>query len=102
MQNIVAGFRTTGVFPFNGYVLQPSVSTPPRFNPISLPERKFIPLYSPARQGDSPARHDVPIFSDDELSLFQRRAMTCHLMIVTASGYKSIVLILLSDPVLKL
>ena len=53
MSSVIAGFRTTGVYPFNRHALQPATDTPTSFNPASLCDRtglKFIPLYSPARQ----------------------------------------------------
>ena len=50
MTNIIAGFRTTGVYPFNRDALQSKVLSS-SFDPTSLSTRtglKFIPLYSPA------------------------------------------------------
>ena len=70
MQNIVGGFRTTGVYPFN----RSALSLPKESKRVSLAERtglQFIPLYSPARQ----KRAQVPVvsFSIEEMARFQRR-----------------------------
>ena len=71
MQNIIAGFRTTGVFPFDpSVILAPKK---PKRRP-SLAERtglQFIPLYSPSsRKLDTTA---VANFSPNEIARFQVR-----------------------------
>ena len=51
MENIVSGFRHTGVYPFNRDALRPKPPQP-TFDPASLTEKtglRYIPLYSPAR-----------------------------------------------------
>lgn len=76
MVNIVAGFRSSGVYPLNRSAQEaPAKSTrePQNFNPSSLGERtglKYIPLYSPAR----PRQHTTQSleFSEDEFHQFQR------------------------------
>lgn len=53
MTNIIAGFRTTGIYPFNRHALLPAPPTPSKFNPSALckgTKLKFIPLYSPAKK----------------------------------------------------
>ena len=70
MQNIVGGFRTTGVYPFNRSVLIPVKES----RRISLAERtglRFIPLYSPSCR----KRAQVPVlsFSTEEIAKFQKR-----------------------------
>lgn len=86
MTNIIAGFHTTGVYPFNWDALQLKVLSS-SFDPTSHSTRtglKFIPLYSPAAPrcrsklptsvnshvdgSDSPTS-----FTVDEIKLFQRR-----------------------------
>ena len=54
MSNVIAGFRTTGIFPFNRNALLPVTEsqTPSKFNPKSLckgTKLKFIPVYSPCK-----------------------------------------------------
>ncbi len=76
MSSVIAGFRTTGVYPFDRHALQPAGSTPTRFNPASLSERtglNFIPLYSPARQRSVASSPSVATFTKDEMVRFQRQ-----------------------------
>ena len=79
MTNIIAGFRTTGIFPFNRNALLPVVGseTPSKFNPKSLCEGtklKFIPVYTPA-QGKSvpPSSSLLYNFTEEEVALFTKR-----------------------------
>ena len=72
LQNIVAGFHTTGVFPFNRSIVSPPKDS--RHHLDSLAKRtglKFIPIYSPARH--KPAKNPVVYFSTEEMSRFQVR-----------------------------
>ena len=49
IQNVIGGFRTTGVYPFD----RSSLSLPEKSNRASLAERTglgFVPLYSPSHQ----------------------------------------------------
>ncbi len=75
--SVIAGFRTTGVYPFDQHALQPAGSTPTRFNPAFLSERTglnfIIPLYSPARQHSVTSSPSVATFTKDEMVRFQRR-----------------------------
>ena len=53
MRNIMAGFRTTGVYPFNRDAIQIVDSAPHTSAFVSLPESTelaFIPLYSPVHR----------------------------------------------------
>ena len=52
LANIVAGFRVTGVCPFNRNAIRLPSEESTKFNPEALPKStgiKYIPLYSPAR-----------------------------------------------------
>lgn len=69
-QNIIAGFRATGVFPVNrNAIVLPGEQPRPFGTPTAvLAERKginFMPFYSPARSRSQ--------FSEEELECFQRR-----------------------------
>ena len=53
MENVMAGFRTTGIFPFNRHALRPHERQSGKFRPASLSEKtglRFIPLYTPTRR----------------------------------------------------
>ena len=76
MTNITSGFKVTGVYPVNRdavHVPGPGSSGPQ----LSLPEATglaYIPLYSPAKRSRSLAGStSIPVFSEKELCLFQRR-----------------------------
>ena len=85
MKNITAGFRTTGIYPFNRYAIIPAPSPASKFDPKSLctgTKIKFLPLYSPSYKSHpsgnvqlaSPQLVAAPIsFSEEEISLFSRR-----------------------------
>ena len=69
MQNIVAGFHTTGVYPFNHSALSPSKDS----KEVTFAEKsgsRFIPLYSPARKPGVPPTAVVS-FSPEEITRFQ-------------------------------
>ena len=69
IQNISAGFRSTGIYPLNRNALLP----PPQEEENSLAERtglKFIPLYSPMKRKSTPK---VLRFSEEEEKRFQKR-----------------------------
>ena len=71
MQNVVAGFYTTGVYPFNRSALISSKES----KQVSLAEKtglQFIPLYSPARKPDKQPTAVVS-FSPEEIGHFQVR-----------------------------
>ena len=71
MQNIIAGFRITGVYPFDRYVLLPRES-----KRVSLADRtglKFIPLYSPARRQPSKSSARMSYFSPEDIARYQAR-----------------------------
>ena len=76
MTNVIAGFRTTGIFPFNRNALSVSGSeTPSKFNPKSLCEStklKFIPVYSPAQSKSMPPSSYYD-FTEEEFALFTKR-----------------------------
>ena len=53
MTNIIAGFRTTGIYPFNRHALLPAPPTPSKFNLSVLcqgTKLKVHPPYSPAKR----------------------------------------------------
>ena len=69
MQNVVAGFHTTGVYPFNRSVVNPSKES----NQVSLAEKTglwFIPLYSLARKPDTQPTA-LMSFSPEEIARFR-------------------------------
>lgn len=71
MENIVSGFRHTGVYPFNRDALLPKPAKL-TFDPTSLMNKtglRYIPLYSPAR----PSRPAPLQFTPDEIVRYQRR-----------------------------
>ena len=85
MKNIVAGFRTTGIYPFNPKALLPQPDIDPQsFSPASLCKRtglKYIPLYSPVpkfRKGESSSA-TVTVLSHDELESASLVKSTPHL-----------------------
>ena len=82
MTNVIAGFHTTGIFPFNRNALLPvsRSETPSKFNPKSLCEGtklKFIPVYSPATPAQSksiPSSSSLLYdFTEEEVALFTKR-----------------------------
>ena len=78
MTNVIAGFLTTGIFPFNRNALSVSGSeTPSKFNPKSLCEGtklKFIPVYSPAQSKSMPPSSSLLYdFTEEEVALFTKR-----------------------------
>ena len=69
MQNIIAGFRITGVYPFDCSVLLPKES-----KRVSLADKtglKFIPPYSPAHRQPSKSSARVSHFSPEEIARYQ-------------------------------
>ena len=71
MSNVVAGFRTTGVYPVN----RPAVEGMRGKACESLAEKAgltFIPLYSPSNRS-AQARRAGTTVDPDEITLFQRR-----------------------------
>jgi len=74
MRNIVSGFHTTGVYPFNRSALR--ASSQPKPKRVSLAEQtglRFIPLYSPSRRPTEVNSPGVHSFSTEEIALFQHR-----------------------------
>ena len=76
MTNVIARFRTTGIFPFNRNALLPvkESQTPSKFNPESLckgTKLKFIPVYSPVQSKPMPP--SSPPFTEEEITLFTQR-----------------------------
>ena len=72
MENVISGFRTTGVYPINrGAVF---IKTPVKSRTTNLEAKKihYLPLYSP-----SLSRHISPVhnatFTTEEILRFQRR-----------------------------
>ena len=71
IQNVIGGFRTTGVYPFD----RSDLSLPQKSNRASLAERTglgFVPLYSPSHQRQH-SRVSVVTFSTEEIATYQRR-----------------------------
>ena len=81
MTNVIAGFYTTGIFPFNRNALLPvsGSETPSKFNPKSLCEGtklKFIPVYSPAtpaQRKSMPSSGSLLYDFTEEVVLFTNR-----------------------------
>ena len=82
MTNVIAGFHTTGIFPFNRNALLPVLGseTPFKFNPKSLCEGtklKFTPVYSPATPAQSKSMPSscslLYDFTEEEVALFTKR-----------------------------
>ena len=76
MTNVIAGFRTTGIFPFNRNALLPVTEslTPSKFNPKSLckgTKLKFIPVYSPVQSKPMPPS-SPPLYNFTEEEITQR------------------------------
>lgn len=76
MENVISGFRSTGVFPLNRKALASAATPPPkpRFDPASLAERtglQYIPLYSPARRCQETPQPAT--FTTEEFSRFQHQ-----------------------------
>lgn len=60
--NVVAGFRVTGICPFNRNAISLPSEEPKKFNPEALPRTsgiKYIPLYSPVGSSQKKKFHDV-------------------------------------------
>lgn len=78
MKNVIAGFHTTGIFPFNRHALQTKDVTS-KFDPSSLSKKtglKYIPFYSPVRRSlapVSPSTPTEPVFTTQETTCFERR-----------------------------
>ena len=73
MQNVITGFRITGVFPVDRTVIATSPLPTPKVISEELQTRtgvSFVPLYSPVVHKK---QHSVLTFSDDEMLLFQHR-----------------------------
>lgn len=78
MKNVIAGFHTTGIFPFNRHALRTKDVTS-KFDPSSLSKTtglKYIPLYSPVRRSLaplSPSTPTEPVFTTQATTCFERR-----------------------------
>ena len=77
MTNIIAGFRTTGVYPLDrsAIPIRAAVREAGGRRCESLAERtglQFIPLYSPSRQRAEPELEVVTVDSE-QIALFQKR-----------------------------
>ena len=71
MSNIFAGFRMTGIYPFDRYALRPQDDQQKK----SIAERnglKFIPMFTP-KPRRSCGHPETLIFSEEEVQLFQKR-----------------------------
>ena len=76
MTNIIAGFRTTGIFPFarSAVDLRGYHGVPEKR--MSLPQRtglQFIPLFSPLKSTQSSPKPQAPVFESSEMEVYQRR-----------------------------
>ena len=70
MSNIFAGFRMTGIYPFDRYALRPQDDKQKK----SIAERnglKLIPMFTP-KPRRSRGHPETPIFSEEEVKLFQK------------------------------
>ena len=71
MSNIIAGFRMTGIYPFDRYALRPQDDQHKK----SIAEKnglKFIPMFTP-KPRRSRGHPETPMFSEEEVQLFQKR-----------------------------
>ena len=77
MQNVIGGFKTTGIYPFNRHALRPREQQHGQFRPAALSEKtglKFTPLYTPTRSRqlrsvpDSTHLHQLSHLHGDEKS----------------------------------
>ena len=71
MSNIIAGFRMTGIYPFDRYALRPQDNQHKK----SIAEKnglKFIPMFTP-KPRRSRGHPETPMFSEEEVQLFQKR-----------------------------
>ena len=74
--NVIAGFRCTGMYPFNRTAIPPLSPSRSGSKRTSLSEKtglKFIPLFTPVRNdrpADCPAS---PRFTEDEMSAFAHK-----------------------------
>ena len=62
LPNIMAGFRVTGICPFNRNAISLPSEEPTKFNPEALSQAtgiKYIPLYSPARSNQQKKHHSA-------------------------------------------
>ena len=76
-KNIIAGFKTTGIYPFNPRVLVPESNTDASDSPLSLCKAtglKYIPLYSPQPKFQKSLSHIAELsFTDEEMVRYERR-----------------------------
>ena len=74
--NVIAGFRCTGMYPFNHTAIPPLSPSRSGSKRTSLSEKtglKFIPLFTPVRN-DRPADCSAsPRFTEDEMSAFAHK-----------------------------
>ena len=79
-KNIIAGFKTTGIYPFNPRVLVPESNTDASDSPLSLCKAtglKYIPLYSPQPKFQKSLSHIAELsFTDEEMVRYERKDMT--------------------------
>ena len=80
MPNVIAGFRTTAIFPFNRNALLSVTEsqTPSKFNPKSLckgTKLKFIPVYSPVQSKPMSPSSPLYIILLKKKSLFLLKGM---------------------------
>ena len=77
MENTIAGFRTTGIYPFDRHALCSYEQQSVKFRPAALGEKtglKFIPLYTPTRRRQLPhlsdrSTYQRPPHSGEQISL---------------------------------
>ena len=78
--NVIAGFRCTGIYPFNRTALPPLSPSRSGAKRTSLSGLKFIPLFTPVRN-DRPANCSAsPRFTEDEMSACAHNLMKPHML----------------------
>ena len=77
-QNIMAGFRSTGIYPFNRHaIVLPGENRLKKFGtPTAVLAKKkgiaYMPFFFPAHIHDN-SQHDSEVFTSDELQHFEHR-----------------------------
>lgn len=76
MKNIIAGFQTTGVFPFDRSAVDLRGCHMVSEKRMSLTQKtglQFIPLYSPHKSTQSSPKPQFLVFESDEMEVYQRQ-----------------------------
>lgn len=93
VQNIMAGFKSTGIYPFNRHaIVLPGGNGLAKFGtPTAVLAKKngimYMPFYSPAHACDTSQHDDSQVFTSDELQHFEHHYEEGYMMKSTTSGY---------------